>query len=91
MREGVSRKGIFMITKNKYRISVLTDRLLRLEYQEAGRFVDLPTQAVESRDFPEVETRIREEGEGLVLETGITALFTATPTRTFWERPGPWT
>ena len=60
---------MFMITKNKYRISVLTDRLLRLEYQEEGRFVDLPTQAVVSRDFPEVETRIREEGEGLVLET----------------------
>lgn len=34
-----------------FRISVLAERLIRLEYSVAGRFVDRPTQTVWNRDF----------------------------------------
>ena len=37
-----------------YRISVLTDSLLRLEYEKDGRFTDNATQVVLNRDFPVV-------------------------------------
>ena len=43
------------ITGDKYRITVLTDRLLRLEYEEGGHFTDEHTIRVINRDFPEVE------------------------------------
>ncbi len=38
-----------------YRISVLTDGLIRLEYSEDGQFEDRPTQVVWNRDFPAAE------------------------------------
>lgn len=59
-----------MITGNGYRITVLTDRLIRLEYQAENRFTDLPTQAVMSRDFPETQYRSWREGAELLVETG---------------------
>jgi hypothetical protein len=57
-----------------YRISVLTDCLLRLEYQEAGRFMEDRTQIVENRVFPGVHYEVRraagEDGRGrLIVET----------------------
>ena len=53
-----------------YRISVLTERLLRLEYQAQGQFEDRPTQAVVSRDFPRVECAYREEDGRVTVDTG---------------------
>ena len=44
-----------MITGNNYRITVLTDRLIRMEYSQTGQFVDLPTQVVTNRSFKEVD------------------------------------
>ena len=43
----------------KYRISVLTERLVRLEYSESGKFVDAPSQLVQNRylGFPEFQVR----------------------------------
>ncbi len=43
----------------KYRITVLTERLVRLEYNEAGQFVDVPTQLVQNRylGFPSFEVK----------------------------------
>lgn len=41
-----------MIQGERFRISVLTEGLLRLEYSESGRFVDGPTQVVWNREFP---------------------------------------
>ena len=40
-----------MITGDKYRITVLTDRLIRLEYSENGKFEDRKSFAVVNRDF----------------------------------------
>ena len=58
-----------MVTGSNYRITVLTDRLIRLEYQEAGGFVDQLTKTVVSRDFPEVPYEYRYEDGLLILET----------------------
>ena len=43
-----------MICGSDYRITVLTDRLIRLEYQKDGLFEDRLTSTVVNRDFPEV-------------------------------------
>ena len=44
-----------MIIGNQYRITVLTEGLVRLEYNADGEFEDRATQMVLYRDFPEVE------------------------------------
>ena len=61
-----------MITGNNYRITVLTDRLIRLEYSPEGEFVDLPTQVVTNRRFPEVPVSIGHlsDGAGITIDTG---------------------
>lgn len=48
-----------------YRIAVLTQGLLRLEYSESGTFNDLATQTVINRDFPVPDFRVT-ESEGLL-------------------------
>ncbi len=52
-----------------YRFTVLTDRLIRLEYQAEGKFVDEPTQRVICRDFPEVDFRVLDKGDSLEIIT----------------------
>ena len=59
-----------VIRSDKYRISVLTDRLIRLEYSREGRFEDRITEAVINRELDHVEPVIRHEGNDLVVETG---------------------
>lgn len=46
-----------------YRISILTDSLLRLEYQPDGHFTDSATQTVFNRNFPKVEFEIISDTE----------------------------
>lgn len=53
----------------KYRITVLTSQLLRLEYDEEGIFEDRKTQTVCSREFPSVEYEIIEDEERLQILT----------------------
>ena len=43
-----------IILGKKYRISILTDRLIRLEYNKDGKFEDRATQRVIYRNFPKV-------------------------------------
>ena len=52
-----------------YRISVLTSRLLRLEYSPDGVFEDRPTQVVLNREFPPVEFRTAHKNGRLELFT----------------------
>lgn len=44
-----------VIQGKKYRFTILTDRLVRLEYSESGVFEDRATQNVIFRNFPKVE------------------------------------
>ena len=52
-----------------YRFTVLTDRLVRMEYSSEGRFVDEPTKTVLCRDFPEVDFRVVESADSLEIVT----------------------
>ena len=49
-----------IIQGDKYRITILTNALVRLEYSESGIFEDRPTQTVLNRDFPVPEFTVKE-------------------------------
>lgn len=57
------------IKGQKYRITVLTERLLRLEYHENGIFEDRPTNLIWYRSLPECEFRVKEDQTYLEIET----------------------
>ena len=54
---------------NKYRITVLTERLVRLEYNDNGIFEDYPTQLIWYRNFPKPEFTVRESDTDLNIST----------------------
>lgn len=58
-----------MIQGEKWRICVLTAGLVRLEYQEDGRFEDRPTQMALNRDFPPVDFQVLEDDTQLEIFT----------------------
>lgn len=58
-----------VVRGNVFRISVLTENLLRLEYSESGRFMDKPTQIVWNRDFPTPEFTVKETENRLEIVT----------------------
>ncbi len=54
---------------NKYRITVLTERLVRLEYSETGEFEDKPTELVWYRNHPKPEFNVINNKNNLIIET----------------------
>ena len=58
-----------MVVGDKYRITLLTEGLLRLEYSEDGVFEDRATQMVFFRDFPEVKYRVLHTENGIEIHT----------------------
>ena len=54
---------------NKYRITVLTERLVRLEYSESGVFEDSPTELVWYRNLEKPEFNVINNKNNLVIET----------------------
>ena len=58
-----------MVVGEKYRFTVLTPSLLRMEYSPAGVFEDRASQSVFYRDFPACAFQCRKENGKLVLET----------------------
>lgn len=52
-----------------YRISVLTESLIRLEYSPINKFEDRATQMVINRNFPKVVFEVQENEEELVVYT----------------------
>jgi alpha-glucosidase (family GH31 glycosyl hydrolase) len=59
----------YMVCGDKYRISVLTDRLIRLEYSENGQFEDRLTMMVAGRDLKCEAQSVRREDGLLFVET----------------------
>ena len=57
------------IKGDKYRITVLTPSLVRLEYNENGDFEDRATQSVINRSFSVPRFTVKKNGESLVVET----------------------
>lgn len=53
----------------KYRITVLTESLIRLEYNEKGLFEDRPTNLIWYRLFPDVTFSKKEDEHNLEIET----------------------
>ena len=58
-----------MITGDKYRITFLTDALVRLEYSADGIFEDRPTQTIFYRDFPKADYHIIRNDDGIEVHT----------------------
>lgn len=54
---------------DRWRISVLTEGLIRLEYQPEGCFEDRATQMVWNRDFPPTGFQVQETDAGLEIFT----------------------
>jgi len=52
-----------------YRITVLTERLLRLEYSKDGIFEDRPTELVLNRLFSEPRFQVKEDDKYLEITT----------------------
>lgn len=59
-----------MVTGDKYRFTVLTPSLLRLEYDPEGHFEDRASQVTFYRDFPKNDYSVTIEQEILTLNTG---------------------
>ena len=59
----------------KFRFTVLTERLIRLEYSETGTFNDLATQLVSFRDFDVPKFEKKEDGNYLQIQTSYFNLF----------------
>lgn len=52
-----------------YRISVITERVVRLEYSPLGQFVDEPTQLIQKRDLGFPEFRVNQDQNYLEITT----------------------
>jgi len=57
-----------VIKGNYYRISILTERLIRLEYHPEGIFYDNETQLVKFRNFPKSEFQVTQDSRFLVIK-----------------------
>ena len=53
----------------KYRITVLTDRLIRLEYQKDGQFVDQPSELAWYRNFEKPYFLVKEDSRYLEIKS----------------------
>ncbi len=62
----------FVFIKNNIRFSVLTSRLLRVEYNKNGIFTDEPTQSVINRNFDKPDFDIKENGDTVIILTSDT-------------------
>lgn len=58
-----------MIVGDKYRITMLTEGLVRLEYSEDGVFEDRATKMAFFRDFPETKYRVISGKDGIEIHT----------------------
>jgi len=63
-----SKKDV-MIVGEKYRFTVLSERMIRLEYSENGIFEDRPTQLVLFRDFERPFFNVHESSSTLEIKT----------------------
>lgn len=71
------------ITQDRVRITVLTDRLLRVEYAQDAVFEDRPSLAVVNRRFPAAPFRAVAKGRTLTVDTGAVRLRCEDVTRPF--------
>ena len=58
-----------IIKGTKYRFTILSEILIRMEYSETGVFVDNYTELVRNRNFNKVNFKKQEDEKYLVIET----------------------
>ena len=58
-----------IIKGKKFRITILSELLIRLEYSETGEFEDRPTELVMSRKFPPVKFEAKDDNTFLMIST----------------------
>lgn len=58
-----------------YRITIITERVVRLEYSPTGKFVDAPTQLIKSRNLGYPEFRVNQDANYMEV---VTKYFTLT-------------
>ena len=77
-----------IVAGEKYRITMLTEGLVRLEYSEDGVFEDRATQMVLHRDFPKTSYKVLETEDGIRI---LTASVQSESICKLWaEYPGRW-
>ena len=54
---------------NKYRFTVLTERLIRIEYNENGVFLDEPTLLIRNRNFPKFSFDVKQDKNYIEIKT----------------------
>ena len=54
-----------MVIGNFYRITVLTEKMVRIEYSPKGEFVDAQTQTILDRRFPVPKFRVDDHGDSI--------------------------
>ena len=59
---------------NKYRISILSDSLIRFEYSESGSFNDNPTIFAYNRSFNQPKITVEEDSQILIIKNDIFVL-----------------
>ena len=64
-----------VVRGDKYRFTVLTDRLIRMEYQEEGKFTEEATKTVLCREFEVPAFRVVESDERLEIITDALHLY----------------
>ncbi|MDD4408056.1 MAG: glycoside hydrolase family 31 protein, partial [Bacilli bacterium] len=67
--EDAKSRNDAMIIGNKYRITILSDILIRLEYSETGTFEDRPTELIKYRNFDITNFIKKEDATHLVVTT----------------------
>lgn len=68
-RENLLGNKDSIIQGEKYRFTLLSERLIRMEYSPNGTFEDRPTSLVVNRSFPKVEFSIVESGSLIQITT----------------------
>lgn len=58
-----------LVTGEKYRITVLTERMVRIEYSPNGEFINQQTQTILDRRFPVPEYRVSESETEIIVTT----------------------
>ena len=64
-----------IIKGEKYRFTVLTERLIRLEYNDNGYFEDYPTELIWYRNLPKPEFTVSETDKTLKIITKYFELY----------------
>ena len=59
----------FTVIRNNVRLSLITDRLLRVEIDKKGNYTDEPTQSIICRNFTKPQFKIVEDGDILIIIT----------------------